>query len=356
MSRQTTVAHTLLNRDFQTEVRAASVTVSSFVYGYGNPEQMGLSGPNTTFFASMDNTTLEKWLRLLFGGVETGPRVPQALTNWKRLAPCILRLLMWFIRVEAITRCTARVKLDDRMMTTKCPCRIDDARRVANEAEVIAGRPPKFPSDRVRATVTPHTTSFDDRALPPGTVREVAYFKGAVLQHMQTELIPPRPRLHPVLCLPALAFSAAGPDDLTDIQELQAWHVLCAPFLWKTTRASGMLFTAVNDPAVYDDAGAVVENEDDADKHTLRVWDRLATEIEKACPHMEVVLRKAVARLVVDEERLIKAARAALVAYLVIHPAYDGLTWEPDTKANRECYGDKLVDAIIAHMDAGSMA
>lgn len=346
------MAHTLLNRDFQTEVRAAGVTVSSFVYGYGNPEQMGLSGPNTTFFASMDNVALEKWLRLLFGGVETGVRVPPALKNWKRLAPCILRLLMWFIRVEAISRCTARIKLDDRMMTSNCPCRVDEAVAAANETEVAAGRPPKLPTNRVRVTAAPRVSSFDIKTMPPGTVSEVQYFKGAVLQHMQSELIPPRPRLHPVLCLPALAFSAAGPDNLTAIQELQAWHLLCAPFLWKTSRINGMLFTAVNDPAVYDDSGSVVEDEDDVDKHTYRVWERVATEIEKACPHMEVVLRRAVAKLVVEEERLIKAARAALVAYLVCHPAYDALTWEADTKANRVCYGDKLVDAIINHTSA----
>ena len=353
MANQASVSYTLLNRDFQTEVRNADVSLGSCVYGYGNPEQMGLSGPNTTFFASLDNDGLEKWIRLLFGGVETNFRPPPVLAAWKCMAPCILRLLLWFIRVEAINRSTAPINADPRLMTTRCASAVDKERAAQIAADVAQKRAPTFPSDRVRTTVVPIVSSFEPTTVGFGATRDIPYFKGAVLQLLQAKLIPCRERCHPLLCLPALAFLPAARSAVTRIQEAQGWHLLCAQFLYKTVHSSAcMLYSAINDPMVYDDTGAVVIDEDASDAHTLRVWARVSTEISKVCPYMEVILRQRVTTLLVHETTLIEAARAALVQFLSAHPAYDALFWEPETAENRSCYGDPLVDRVVSFIVA----
>ena len=337
------LSRTLLSRAFQAAVHDARVTTATFAYGYGTPDQIGLSGPNTTFFAQMDNTTLERWIALLFGTVQMGGgRIPAAIVHWDCLAPCILRVLLWFVRVEAVTRCTAAVRTNPQLMTTKCPSFVDNIRAAAIADDVESGSLPRFATDRVRASTT---------SPAGGCVREVAYFKGPILRLLQADLIGPRPQHHETLCLPALAFAPIVHDALSPIQRHQGWYTMCCPELWHTSHAKGRLFSAVNDPAVYDDTGDAVNDEDAVDAHTLEVWHRVADKIVKDCPQMEVLLRRAVGKLIADEERLIRDGRKSLVAFLSEHPAYDFLFWSPDTVANRTCYGDELVAAVVAFQD-----
>lgn len=337
------LSRTLLSHTFQEAVRNARVTSSTFVYGYGSSEQVGLSGPNTTLFASMDNETLERWIQLLFGKVRIGPRLPAAIDQWNCLAPCILRVLLWFVRVEAVTRCSADISTNPRLMTTKCPSAADSSRAAAITADIENGVPPRYPTARIRTVV--NTPS------PCGHVHEVAYFKGPILRLLQDELIRPRAQYHETLCLPALAFAPLKPETFSSIQTHQGWHLLCCPQLWGTSHNSGRLYSAINDPAVYDETGNVVDDEDAVDKHTLEVWAKVAEKIVKECPQMEVVLRRAVGKLVAAEEQLIQDGRKALVAFLSEHPAYDFLFWSPDTVAHRTCYGDELVDAVVSFLD-----